>query len=139
MNVEQPLKLEQHREQLQLYFTGQADVLLAYPFVSTIQQQAEAPAAPGIAILLDDATFRGSLSERRVRIIDDLRRMMPDNQIELVLLNDDHLVFNYQVLCDGALLYCRSVQRRILFQADTVSRYLDYKPFIERFIRGRAG
>ena len=55
--------------------------------------------------------------------------------IDVVVLNVAPLALRYRVLRDGKVLTCRDEQVRILYQADTVSRYLDFKPVIEQHER----
>jgi hypothetical protein len=69
--------------------------------------------------------------ELRLALIGDLMGLFHENDVDVVILNEAPLPLAYRVLRDGVLLYGRDEQTRILYQADTVSRYLDFKPFID--------
>jgi len=56
-------------------------------------------------------------------------------EFDVRMLPDTPLYFQYEVLKTGKLLFSRDPQRLADYQADVVSRYLDYKPVLDFFNR----
>lgn len=114
------------------YFAAQDGIAVAYLFGSFARGQASALSDIDIAILLEpplDAAARFSL---RLRVTKDIKALMGDQEIDTIVLNDVPLALSYRVIRDGVVLHCRDEQMRIEWTASTVSRYLDFKPFMDR-------
>lgn len=117
---------------LRIYFAPQEQVAVAYLFGSYARGQASALSDIDIAILLQhplDAITRFSM---RLRVTEDIKALLRDQEIDVVVLNDAPLALSYRVIRDSVVLYCRDEQMRIEWTASTVSRYLDFKPFMDR-------
>lgn len=119
------------REQLRDYFAGQPAVLLAYLFGSHARGQANPLSDLDIGVLHEQSLDRKASFDLRLSLIGDLMGIFHENDVDVVILNEAPLPLAYRVLRDGLLLYARDEQTRILYQADTVSRYLDFKPFVD--------
>jgi predicted nucleotidyltransferase len=124
--------IDQYREQLQIYFAGQPAVLLAYLFGSHARGQGSPLSDIDIGVLHEQGMDKKVSFDLRLALIGDLMGIFHENDVDVVILNEAPLALAYRVLRDGVLLYGRDKQTRVLYQADTVSRYLDFKPFIER-------
>ncbi|MCB0026119.1 MAG: nucleotidyltransferase domain-containing protein [Caldilinea sp.] len=117
------------------YLAGQPDVLVAYLFGSTARGSATPLSDVDIAVLAPQTMSRERAFELRLALIDALQGLLHRDEIDVVVLNEAPLALRYRVLRDGKVLACRDEQVRILYQADTISRYLDFKPVIERHER----
>ncbi len=133
MANESPLfDLDQHRTALHDYFAAQPNVIVAYLFGSHARGQAHWHSDIDIAILHEPGLSSDASLDLRLDVIDELMGLLASNDVDVIVLNQAPLALAYRVLRDGIVLFCRDAQTRILYQADTVSRYLDFKPFIER-------
>jgi predicted nucleotidyltransferase len=119
------------REQLENYFAGQPAVLLAYLFGSHARGQGGPLSDIDIGVLHEQGLDKKASFELRLALTGDLMGVFHENNVDVVILNEAPLALAYRVLRDGVLLYARDEQTRILYQADTVSRYLDFKPLID--------
>ena len=119
-------------QRLALYFADQPDAIVAYLFGSHARGQATPLSDVDIAVLLPADLSNDRLFDLRLQFIDELQGLLHREAIDVVILNQSPLALRYRVLRDGNVLFCRDEQRRILYQADTVSRYLDFKPVIDR-------
>jgi len=63
------------------------------------------------------------------------KALEPRVEVEVHLLNEAPLAFQYRVLQTGQLLFVREEVKRIRYEAEKMSDYLDYKPVLEWFNR----
>lgn len=123
------------QEQLEVatnYFKNKEDVVVAYLFGSHGRDQATPLSDIDFAVLLTRGLTKSQQFDRRLDYIDALQGLLHTDAIDVVVVNQAPLALKYRVFRDGKLLCCRDEDLRILYQAETVSRYLDFKPFIER-------
>ncbi len=122
-------------QRLAHYLADQPDVLVAYLFGSNARGGATPLSDVDIAVLAPKTISRDQAFELRLALIDGLQGLLHREALDVVVLNEVPLALRYRVLRDGMVLACRDEQVRILYQADTISRYLDFKPVIERHER----
>lgn len=130
--VEPVLDISSIQTVLVPYFAAQEQIAVAYLFGSVARGQASPLSDIDIAILLQspqDAAARFSL---RLRVTKDIKALVRDRDIDVIVLDDVPLAVSYRVIRDGVVLNCNNEQLRIEWTASTVSRYLDFKPFIDR-------
>ena len=119
-------------EKLKHYLAEQEDVTLAYLFGSYGRGDATSRSDIDIAFLLAGDLTAEERFDRRLSFGLEIGQLLRYNEIDVIILNDVHLALAYRVLRDGQLLACRDESARVLYTAYIVSRYLDFKPFIER-------
>ncbi len=54
-------------------------------------------------------------------------------EIDLRVLNGRKIVFLHQVLRNGKLLFCRDERKRVEFETEVYSRYLDIKYYLDQY------
>lgn len=113
-------------------FAAKEPIVVAYLFGSYARGEASALSDIDIAILLQPSLDAAARFTLRLRVTEDIKAMLRDQAIDVMVLNDVPLALSYRVIRDGVVLYCRDEQMRIEWTASTVSRYLDFKPFIDR-------
>ena len=116
-------------------FSSRPDVVLAYLFGSHARGTAGPLSDVDIAVLARTGMGSQELFDLRLDLIGGLMERLACNDVDVILLNQAPLALSYRVLRDGRLVYCRDEQVRIEYQAGIVSRYLDFKPVIERHER----
>ncbi|MFZ1755448.1 MAG: nucleotidyltransferase domain-containing protein [Caldilineaceae bacterium] len=119
-------------ENVKRYLSEQPDILLAYLFGSFARKEANSLSDIDIAILLPGTISASERFDRRLALGLALQRILHHNEVDVVILNDSPLALAYRVLRDGQLLCCQDEDVRIQYRAEIISRYLDFKPFIER-------
>ena len=59
-------------------------------------------------------------------------RITPSVPIDVRVLNDAPVEFQYEVICSGRLVFDRDREKRTEFEADIISRYLDLRYLLDR-------
>jgi uncharacterized protein len=121
-------------EALDRYFASRDDVLAAWVFGSHARGDAGPLSDVDVAVLLDERACQ-DLFRARLRIIAELTGVLGTNDVDVIVLNETPLTLNYRVMRDGVLAHCRDRQAMVDFKWRTVSEYLDFKPFLERYER----
>jgi hypothetical protein len=126
------------------YFSTSEDVVLAYLFGSYARGQASSLSDVDVAVLLDERLNDDARFNKRLQIITDLVGLLQTDNVDVVILNEVSLALGYRVLRDGLLLYSANEDKRIMYTAETVTRYLDFEPVLKRheraiFERARQG
>lgn len=121
-----------------------SDILVAYLFGSFARGKAGPLSDLDVAILLAGRLSREGRLQRRLDIGWEISHLLRVDAVDVVVLNDAPLPLAYRVLRDGVVLFCQDEDARIRYQADIISRYLDFKPLLERHARalihrGRTG
>ncbi|HHY58779.1 MAG TPA: nucleotidyltransferase domain-containing protein [Chloroflexi bacterium] len=122
-------------QRLSHYLASQPEVLVAYLFGSYARGSATPHSDLDIAVLAPQEISREQAFRLRLTWIDAVQGLLHREAVDVVILNQAPLALRYRVLRDGRVLACQDEQLRILYQADTVSRYLDFKPVIDRHER----
>lgn len=136
MNLSKPVALcAEEMQHLAHYLASQPDVLVAYLFGSCARGNATPYSDVDIAVLVPQALSHDQAFDLRLTLIDAVQGLLHREAVDVIILNQAPLALRYRVLLDGKVLACRDEQFRILYQADTVSRYLDFKPVIDRHER----
>ena len=107
-------------------------VVLAYVFGSTARGETTPQSDIDIGVLFspeaDEEPAHGEL-------MDALCRALATDRIDLVPMNRAPVPLRFRIVRDGKLLVCRDDAVRQRFVADTVMRYLDFKPLREQAFR----
>lgn len=114
------------------YFANQEKVLVAYLFGSHARERATPLSDVDFAVLFSFALSASRQFDRRLEYIDAIQGILHVEGVDVVVLNQAPLALKYRVFRDGKLLSCKDDDLRIYYQAETVSRYLDFKPYIDR-------
>ena len=126
------LDISRIKPTLESYFTGQADVVLAYLYGSQARGQANPLSDVDIAVLLDGQPDPDQCLEARLRLIGDLIQLLHTNDADVGILNQTPPALSYRVLRDGLILFCRDRDQMIDYRVRTINEYLDFKPILER-------
>jgi predicted nucleotidyltransferase len=123
--------INQFRGQMHSYFAGQPAVVLAYLFGSHARGKPHAHSDIDIAVLHRPELDKDASFDLRLDLIGDLMGLLHTNDVDVIILNRAPLTLAYRVLRDGVNLFARDEEVRILYQATTISHYLDFKPFVD--------
>jgi predicted nucleotidyltransferase len=115
-------------EQLQRYFDGRREVLLAYLFGSRARGPADAASDYDLGLLLRP----GTAPDSRYAIAHELAALLGAEKVDVVLLREAPVELAYNVIAEGRLVYERDLAERVEFEADLMSRYCDFLPVLRR-------
>ena len=117
-------------------FQSEPDVLAAWLFGSVAKGRATPLSDVAFAILLRNDAPAGL---DRLVLLDRLARRlakalgMSEREVDVEPLNDQAIVFQYDVIRTGQLIYERDPKACRLFAWRVVTRYLDFRPTLEIF------
>lgn len=109
------------------YFSGTAQVLLAYLFGSQADGTAADQSDYDIALLVCSPSL-----ELWARLSHEIGAILGTERVDLVFLNQAPVELAYAVIAQGHLLYERSVAERVEFEARVLGLYTDYLPTLRR-------
>jgi predicted nucleotidyltransferase len=109
------------------------DVLAAYLYGSYAENREDEQSDLDIGVLFQNFDNLKQVTELQ-------RDLESDFNVELDLrpLNTDDIVFKKEVLSNGKLVFESDKERRIDFEESVMRRYLDMKPYIERYYSMRS-
>jgi predicted nucleotidyltransferase len=113
------------------FLTSQPDIAAAYLFGSLAEGRATPRSDVDIAVLLSHAPDApGAATERRLQLMDDLRRFA-DRHVDVLILNNAQPYLQDQVLRKGRLIHQNDRQARIEFEVRSGKIYADLKPMYD--------
>ncbi|KXB06146.1 hypothetical protein AKJ53_01210 [candidate division MSBL1 archaeon SCGC-AAA382F02] len=108
------------------------EVLAAYLYGSIAKGTTHKESDVDIALLLEEGFSPEGLYT--ARISEEIEKKMNANrEVDVRVLNDRPITFQHQVLRDGKKIFTRDRRARINFETEVYDRYLDYRPFFDRF------
>jgi predicted nucleotidyltransferase len=119
-------------------FRSEPAVVAAWLFGSVARGRATAFSDVDFAVLLRSDAPQGLdrfvlLDRLACRIADVLG--VSEREVDMVALNEQGTVFQYDVLRGGRLLYDADAKARVLFVWGVLRRYLDFRPTLDIFDR----
>jgi predicted nucleotidyltransferase len=84
-----------------------------------------------LAVLLSKSRNKNELVDLRLTLIGEATAALKTDEIDLQILNDIPMQAQFAILKNKKVLYCRNEFKRVAFEGDVVSRYLDFRPFLE--------
>jgi uncharacterized protein len=111
------------------------EVLAAYLFGSLARERTHAESDIDIAIVFERSVDRSCYSDHRLRILMELSRILPTDEIDVVTLNEAPLLLAFQVLRDRVVLYSVDEHSRAEFEIKMVSMYYDFLPSLDYYRR----
>ncbi|MCR4407707.1 MAG: nucleotidyltransferase domain-containing protein [Anaerolineae bacterium] len=128
------IDLKAQLPKLREFFASQPEVALAYLYGSYARGRVWAKSDLDIGVLFDEGVPPRQQWQLAVRYAADLYRLL-DGQVEVDVreLNPGPVEFLYQVIKHRQCLYVRNGKQRVRFEADVISRYLDFKPVLDLY------
>jgi predicted nucleotidyltransferase len=125
------------REQIVTALTQHPYVLEAYLFGSQARGEARRMSDVDVAVYLDPELTPDKPFGIAAELAADLIGALGRNDVDLVILNDAPPLLYHRVLRDGERLLSRDLARTTTREGQALSRYLDWKPQLEKFERAQ--
>ncbi|TFH41491.1 MAG: nucleotidyltransferase domain-containing protein [ANME-2 cluster archaeon] len=119
------------KQELTNFFSTIDNVHIAYLFGSTVKGNANKLSDIDIAVMLDENLSKKDMLNMELDLISELTRVLKSDKIDLVVLNDSPLLLKYNIIKYGHFL-TSDESKRIAFEANVMSRYLDEQYYIKR-------
>ena len=112
--------------------TKYEDILLVYIFGSSIFHDTYDDI--DIGILLPSSKSKYELSRFSMKLARELEKKIGFiSPIDVKILNHTPIYFQYNVIKNGELIYCKSEKIRVQYEKKVVGLYLDYKYTLDWF------
>jgi len=107
-------------------------VKFAYLFGSRAKFNTTSLSDVDIAVFLDETLTDNQIFDTCLEISGELSKEYKTEKIDLVVLNTSPLLLSFDIVVTGRLLYCANEQKRIEFEARTMSLYFDQQYYYQR-------
>lgn len=108
-------------------------VVSAFLFGSQAKEKTGSLSDIDIAVFLDERVPREKYFDVKLHLLGELMDLLKRNDIDLVILNEAPPLLSYRVLKEGVLIFCQDKKKLLENEVRTVLRYLDWKPFLEKY------
>lgn len=120
------------RDKVAEYFSSRTDIKFAYLFGSQAKNNTGRLSDIDIAVYLDERLNEHKRFNVRLGLIGEAARLLRNDNIDLVTLNDVDIFLAYQVVFFGKIIYCRDELSRIRYEAKILSLYFDQQYYYDR-------
>ena len=125
-------KFEKVRDALRTLGRSRREIAAVYLFGSSATGKAGPLSDLDVAVLIDETRVKPrKFFDLRLGFITDAMESCRRFDVDVILLNEAPPLLAYEVVSVGSLLYERNHAGRVDFEARTLQRYLDLKPFLE--------
>jgi predicted nucleotidyltransferase len=110
-------------------------VAFAYLFGSQAKGEVGPLSDIDIAVGFDESVASDQRFDLRLEVLGELTDLFKSDDIDLVVLNDAPPLLAHRVLKEGLLLFSADEKARLEFETRAVLKYLDWKPYLEKYTR----
>jgi hypothetical protein len=114
-------------------------VAFAYLFGSQAKGDAGRLSDIDIAVCFDEAIPSAELFDFRLEVLGELTDLFRTDNIDLVVLNEAPPLLAHRILRDGLLVFSADERVRFDFELRAMLKYLDWKPYLEKYTRQALG
>lgn len=107
------------------------DVIVAYLHGSYAEGYATKLSDLDIAVLFKKSEDRAELFDLQMELMGRVMDALHFDDVDLKMLNDAPLLFQYLVVKNGKPIYIGDEEARVNFEAMVLNRYLDLKPMYD--------
>jgi len=113
------------------FLEAQKEVRLAYIFGSAARREMGNLSDVDIGVYLDNSLSKHERFKIRLELASQLGKLLENDRIDLIVMNDSPLPLNYNIIKHGKILKSDE-GLRVRFEAGILSRYLDRKYYMDR-------
>ena len=110
-------------------------VVCAYLFGSQAKGEVGPLSDIDIAIYLGRTVAPEERFDLRLKVLGELTDFFKTDAVDLVVLNDAPPLLAHRIVKDGRLLFSADEGVRLEFETSAVLKYLDWKPYLEKYMR----
>lgn len=118
------------RQKIEKYLANQNNIDVAYLFGSQSTKKANVLSDIDIAILFEKKIPHIERFNKKLNIMGELGTLLKRDDVEVVDLNSADTALKFSAIENRDLLLVKSDLARALFEADTMTKYQDYKYYI---------
>ncbi len=110
-------------------------VVFAYLFGSQAGGKVGPLSDIDIALYLGRTVTPEERFDMRLKVLGELTDLFKTDAVDLVVLNDAPPLLAHRIVKDGRLLFSADEGVRLEFEASAVLKYLDWKPYLDKYTR----
>ena len=118
------------KQKIKDYFAKQPNIEVVYLFGSQSDGKANSLSDIDLAVLFSESTTPDKRFDQKLTIMGELGSILKTNDIDLVDLNSAKIALRFSAIENRDIIFLKNNSARVLFEADTMSRYQDYKYYI---------
>lgn len=127
-----PIDAVKLRRMIRRVLEPREEIAVAYLYGSMVKGYAGEDSDVDVGLLLRDGFSGDALYPARVA--GEIERGLGlQRDVDVRILNDQSVRFQYRVVKEGEVILCRDEGVRVGFETRTVDMYLDIKPFHDRY------
>ncbi|PIV54168.1 MAG: nucleotidyltransferase [Elusimicrobia bacterium CG_4_10_14_0_8_um_filter_37_32] len=127
-------KLEKNLDKIGKIFLEKS-VIFAYLFGSCVEGKVGKISDIDIAVYFDDKLTSSVMFDKKLKIMAELSSLLDKDEIDIVILNDAYPLIEHRIIKNGKVIFSIDESRRIDYEVKAVMRYLDFKPYIEKYTK----
>jgi len=110
-------------------FEQHSEIVAVYLYGSYASGESGPLSDVDLAVLLKPNHSRNEMFELQLDLISQILQIIRGDEVDLVVLNETSPLLAYEVIRGGKVLFCRNDMARTQYEATTINRYLDWRPF----------
>jgi len=110
-------------------------VLFAYIFGSQASGNIGKLSDIDIAVYFNENMSKSAMFNRKLRIMAEFSLLLKRDDIDVVILNDAYPLLEHRIIKQGEVIFSSDEKKRIDYEVKAVMRYLDFKPYIEKYTK----
>ena len=110
-------------------------VIFSYLFGSQVNGKKGKLSDIDIAVYLDDNLPEKQRFNKKLSISAGLSGLLKREDIDIVVLNDAFPLLEHRILKYGKIIFSIDEKKRIGYEVRATMRYLDFKPFIDKYTK----
>lgn len=110
-------------------------VVFAYLFGSQAKGTAGSLSDIDIAVYFDDEIDANEHFDLKLKVLDEITDLYRTDEVDLVVLNDSPPLLSHRILKEGILIFSDNDKARLAYDVKAMLKYLDWKPYIEKYTR----
>jgi len=108
-------------------------VVLAYLFGSQAKEKTGPLSDIDIAVYFDAKVSSDERFDLRLEVLGEITDLYKTDDIDLIVLNDAPPLLAHRILKEGVLVFSDNRKRRIEYEVKAVLKYLDWKPYLDKY------
>lgn len=122
------------KEQLARIFRANK-VVFAYLFGSQARGTAGSLSDIDIAAYFDYEVDAADQFDSRLKVLGEITDLYKTDEVDLVVLNDAPPLLAHRILKDALVIFSDDDKVRLEYEVKAVLKYLDWKPYIDKYTR----
>lgn len=108
-------------------------VIFAYIFGSYVTGIRGKLSDVDLAVFMDKNLSPKERFDEKLRIMSEVSALLKKDEIDVVILNDAYPLLEHRIIKHGKPIFSTDEKERIEYESRAIMRYLDFKPFLEKY------